>query len=202
VEHVLATSTLPQKKSQNMLVQMDGVLAPMVTSKDVVLHVCGVSDHSNRRFSAGRNRRWGGGGADSGRGWLQVIGTAGGTGCTIEFAGEAIRALSMEARMSICNMAIEAGARAGLIAPDRTTYDYLRGRPMVPSEGTAEWDAAVAHWDSLSSDEGAHFDKVVVIDATDIAPTVTWGTSPQDVAPITGVVGRLSALPPSSLLSW
>lgn len=158
VEHVLATSTLPQKKARNMLVQVDGPLLPFVTSKDIALHVCG------------------------------VIGTAGGTGSTIEFAGQAIRELSMEARMSICNMAIEAGARAGLIAPDETTFEYLRGRPMVPAQDTAEWDAAKEYWLGLQSDEGAYYDKVVMIEAADIAPTVTWGTSPQDVAPITGTV--------------
>jgi 3-isopropylmalate dehydratase len=158
VEHVLATSTLPQKKSKNMLVRVDGEVGPGVTSKDIVLHICG------------------------------VIGTAGGTGSTIEFAGSAIRALSMEARMSISNMAIEAGARAGMIAPDEITIEYMRGRPMVPQEGTPEWEAAVAYWLSLQTDEGAKFDREVIIDADDIAPTVTWGTSPQDTAPVTGVV--------------
>jgi len=156
VEHVLATQTLPQKKAKNMLIRVDGPLAPGVTSKDVVLHVCG------------------------------RIGTAGGTGCAIEFAGEAIRGLSMEARMSISNMAIEAGARAGLIAPDDITYDYLQGRPMCPTG--AEWDKATAYWRTLQSDDGAAYDETVIIDSKDIAPTVTWGTSPQDTAPITGVV--------------
>jgi len=117
-----------------------------------------------------------------------VIGTAGGTGATIEFAGSAIRSLSMEGRMSVCNMAIEAGARAGLIAPDQTTVDYLRGRPMLPREDSPEWAAAVDYWHTLASDPGAVYDKEVHIDAADIAPTVTWGTSPQDTAPITGVV--------------
>jgi len=158
VEHVLATSTLPQVKAQNMLVSIEGELGAGVTSKDVVLHVCG------------------------------VIGTAGGTGATIEFAGSAIRSLTMEGRMSVCNMAIEAGARAGLIAPDATTVDYLRGRPMLPKEGSAEWAAATAYWQTLYSDAGAMYDREVHIDAADIAPTVTWGTSPQDTAPITGVV--------------
>ena len=156
VEHVLATQTLPQKKVKNMLVRVDGPLRPGVTSKDIVLHVCG------------------------------EIGTAGGTGCAIEFAGEAIRGLTMEGRMSISNMAIEAGARAGLIAPDQVTYDYLEGRPMCPTG--AEWDAAVAYWDTLASDADAAYDTTVVIDAKDIAPTVTWGTSPQDTAPITAAV--------------
>ena len=156
VEHVLATQTLPQKKAKNMLVRVDGPLGPGVTSKDVVLHVCG------------------------------RIGTAGGTGCAIEFAGEAIRGLSMEARMSVSNMAIEAGARAGLIAPDAVTYAYLKGRPMCPTG--AEWDRAVAYWETLGSDAGAAFDETVVIDAADIAPTVTWGTSPQDTAAIDGAV--------------
>ncbi|KAL1523292.1 hypothetical protein AB1Y20_018241 [Prymnesium parvum] len=160
VEHVLATSTLPQKKALNMLVQVDGELGIGVTSKDIVLHICG------------------------------VIGTAGGTGATIEFAGSAIRSLSMEARMSISNMAIEAGARAGLIAPDEVTFAYLKGRPMVPKPDSVEWAAALSYWRSLRTDEGAHFDKEVHIDAADIAPTVTWGTSPEHTAPITGVVPR------------
>ena len=158
VEHVLATSTLGQVKAKNMLVSVEGELGAGVTSKDIILHICG------------------------------LIGTAGGTGSTIEFAGSAIRSLSMEGRMSICNMAIEAGARAGLIAPDDVTVDYLRGRPMLPREGSAEWDAAVANWKTLFSDPGAKYDREVHIDAADIAPTVTWGTSPQDTAPITGVV--------------
>ena len=156
VEHVLATQTLPQTKARNMLVRVDGPLPPGVVSKDVVLHVCG------------------------------LIGTAGGTGCAIEFAGEGIASLSMEARMSVSNMAIEAGARAGLIAPDATTYAYLKGRPMCPTG--AEWDAAVAYWETLATDAGAEYDEVVVINSADIAPTVTWGTSPQDTAPITGTV--------------
>ena len=141
-----------------MLVQVDGELGVGVTSKDVVLHICG------------------------------VIGTAGGTGATIEFAGSAIRSLSMEGRMSICNMAIEAGARAGLIAPDETTFSYLEGRPMLPAPGSSEWEAAKAYWRSLATDDGAKFDTEVHIDAADIAPTVTWGTSPEHTAPINGVV--------------
>jgi len=158
VEHVLATSTLTQIKAKNMLVSVEGTLGAGVTSKDIVLHICG------------------------------LIGTAGGTGSTIEFAGSAIRALSMEGRMSICNMAIEAGARAGLIAPDDTTFDYLRGRPMVPAETDKDWDSAVSYWRTLFSDEGAVYDREVHIDAADIAPTVTWGTSPEHTAAIIGVV--------------
>eukprot|EP00547_Thalassionema_nitzschioides_P005120 CAMPEP_0194211932 /NCGR_PEP_ID=MMETSP0156-20130528/11318_1 /TAXON_ID=33649 /ORGANISM="Thalassionema nitzschioides, Strain L26-B" /LENGTH=801 /DNA_ID=CAMNT_0038939621 /DNA_START=74 /DNA_END=2479 /DNA_ORIENTATION=+ len=154
VEHVLATQTLSQTKAKNMLIKIDGDLPTGVASKDIILHICG------------------------------IIGTAGGTGYTIEFGGTAIQELSMEARMSISNMAIEAGARAGVVAPDDVTFDYLKGRPMCPSG--EEWDKAVAYWRSLASDEGAAYDKVVEIDAKDIAPTITWGTSPQDVAPITG----------------
>jgi 3-isopropylmalate dehydratase len=145
-----------------MLIRVDGTLADGVTSKDIILHVIG------------------------------IIGTGGGTGFTIEFAGTAIEALSMEARMSISNMAIEAGARAGIMAPDETTYNYLYGRPMCPAPGP-EWDRAVEYWNSLKSDVGAVYDKTVVIDAKDIAPTVTWGTSPQDVAPVTGSVPVLDA---------
>lgn len=156
VEHVLATQTLAQTKAKNMLIEITGSLAAGVGSKDIILHVCG------------------------------LIGTAGGTGYTIEFGGSAIRTLSMEARMSISNMAIEAGARAGIIAPDEVTFEYLKGRPMSPS--VDEWDAAVAHWKSMCSDEGATYDKTIVIDASDIAPTVTWGTSPQDVIPVGGNV--------------
>ena len=158
VEHVLATATLTQKKALNMLVQVDGTLGAGVTSKDIVLHVCG------------------------------IIGTAGGTGATIEFAGSAIRSLSMEARMSISNMEIEAGARAGLIAPDDITFDYLANKPMVPAVDNPDWKRAVDYWRSLATDEGAKFDKEVHIDAADIAPTVTWGTSPEHTAPINGVV--------------
>jgi len=159
VEHVLATQTLPQTKAKNMLIRIDGSLEPGVTSKDIILHVCG------------------------------VIGTAGGTGATIEFAGKAIEELSMEARMSISNMAIEAGARAGIIAPDEITFEYLKGRPMSP-EGE-DWDKAVAYWKSLKTDEGASYDTTVIIDAKDIAPTVTWGTSPQDAMPVTGIIPKI-----------
>lgn len=151
--------TLPQTKGKNMLIRVDGELSEGVTSKDIVLHVCG------------------------------VIGTAGGTGHTIEFAGSAIRSCSMEARMSISNMAIEAGARAGLIAPDDITFEYIRGRPMSPTPGE-EWNKTVAYWKTLTSDPGAHYDKTVIIEGSDIAPTLTWGTSPQDTASILGSVPR------------
>uniref|UniRef100_A0A7S3S6Z9 3-isopropylmalate dehydratase n=1 Tax=Emiliania huxleyi TaxID=2903 RepID=A0A7S3S6Z9_EMIHU len=171
VEHVLATSTLQQQKMKNFLIRVDGALPVGVTAKDVILHVCG------------------------------LIGTAGGTGYTIEFAGEAIRSLSMEGRMSICNMAIEAGARAGLIAPDDVTFDYLRGRPMVPAPESDEWRAAVAHWRSLASDADAAYDRTVVIDAASIAPTVTWGTSPEDTAPISGRVPTLDQIDDPTLRS-
>jgi len=156
VEHVLATQTLPQPKSKNMRIHLEGPLSPGVTSKDVVLHI------------------------------ISVIGTAGGTGHVIEFSGEAISALSMEARMSICNMAIEAGARAGLIAPDETTFSYMKGRPMAPKG--KHFDLAVEYWRTLPSDPDAVYDKEIFIKASDIAPTITWGTSPQDAAPITASV--------------
>lgn len=156
VEHVLATQTLLQKPAKNMLVRVDGTLPAGVTAKDVVLSIIG------------------------------RLGTAGGTGYVIEFAGAAIRGLSMEGRMTVCNMAIEAGARAGLIAPDETTFAYLEGRPMTPKG--AAWEQAVAYWRTLPSDADAQYDAVVVLDAAEIVPTVTWGTSPEDVAPITGVV--------------
>ncbi|KAL4265621.1 3-isopropylmalate dehydratase [Pleurotus pulmonarius] len=156
VEHVLATQTLLQKKGKNMRITVDGELHEGVTSKDVILHIIG------------------------------VIGTAGGTGCVIEYAGSVFRGFSMEARMSVCNMSIEAGARAGMVAPDEITFEYLKNRPLVP-KGEA-WDRAVAYWKSLRTDEGAKFDIEVNIPASDIVPTVTWGTSPQDVVPITGAV--------------
>ncbi|KAJ8142315.1 hypothetical protein OY671_004531 [Metschnikowia pulcherrima] len=156
VEHVLATQTIIQTKSKNMRLNFDGDLAPGITSKDLVLHAIG------------------------------VIGTAGGTGCVIEFAGSAIEALSMEARMSICNMAIEAGARAGMIRPDEVTFNYIKGRPLSPKG--AEWDKAVKYWQTLYSDEGAHFDYDIHIKAADIVPTITWGNSPQDALPITASV--------------
>lgn len=161
VEHCLASQTLSQVKTKNMLINVDGELGDGVTSKDIILHIIG------------------------------MIGTAGGTGYTIEFGGSAIHALSMEARMSISNMAIEAGARAGIIAPDKITFEYLKGRPMCPQG--EEWDKAVEYWESLVSDEGAVFDKTVEIEARDIPPTVTWGTSPQDVAPVTGNVPMIEA---------
>jgi 3-isopropylmalate/(R)-2-methylmalate dehydratase large subunit len=149
VEHVMATQTLLAKKAKNMLVQVDGRLAPGVTAKDVVLAIIG------------------------------RIGTAGGTGYTIEFAGSVIRGLSMEGRMTVCNMAIEAGARAGLVAVDDKTIEYVRGRPLSPSG--VEWDQAVAYWRTLHSDPGAHFDTVVELDGNQIVPQVTWGTSPEMV---------------------
>lgn len=158
VEHVLATQTIITRRSKNMKVQVDGELGPGVGSKDIILYVIG------------------------------QIGTAGGTGAVIEFCGSAIRGLSMEARMSMCNMAIEGGARAGMIAPDQTTIDYLKGRPLAPKVDSPEWKKACNYWLGLKSDEGAKFDIEVLIEAKDIAPTVSWGTSPQDVIPITGVV--------------
>lgn len=141
-----------------MKVQVDGELAPGVSSKDIILHIIG------------------------------QIGTAGGTGAVIEFCGSAIRALSMEARMSICNMSIEAGARAGMIAPDEITFNYLKGKPLAPKVDSTEWKRAVQYWSTLKSDDGAHFDKEIYINAQDIPPTITWGTSPQDIVPITGVI--------------
>ena len=158
VEHVLATQCLITKRNKNMRIQVDGELTPGVSSKDVVLHAIG------------------------------LIGTAGGTGCVIEFCGSVIRSLSMEARMSICNMSIEGGARAGMVAPDEITFEYLKGRPLAPPPDSPEWERAVAYWKSLQSDPGAKYDVDVQIDAKDIVPTVTWGTSPEDVVPITGVV--------------
>ena len=156
VEHVLATQTLIQKKSKNMLVQVNGTLPKGVTAKDLVLAIIG------------------------------KIGTAGGTGHVIEFAGEAIRGLSMEGRMTVCNMSIEAGARAGMIAPDETTFDYIRSRPRAPKGEMLE--KAIAYWKTLKSDEGAHYDTVVTLDASELVPSVTWGSSPEDVVPVTGVV--------------
>ena len=156
VEHVLATQTLIQRPAKNMLVEVEGELPPGATAKDIVLHIIG------------------------------LIGTAGGTGHVIEYAGSTIRALDMAGRMTVCNMTIEGGARAGLIAPDETTFAYLQGRPMAP-KGLA-WEQAVAYWRTLPSDAGAHYDKVVRIDAAEVIPQVTWGTSPEDVLPITGRV--------------
>ncbi|RWP07518.1 MAG: 3-isopropylmalate dehydratase large subunit [Mesorhizobium sp.] len=156
VEHVLATQTLIQRKARNMLVRVDGVLPEGVTAKDIILAIIG------------------------------EIGTAGGTGYVIEYAGEAIRALSMEGRMTICNMSIEGGARAGLIAPDETTFAYVKDKPRAP-KGEA-WNAALAYWKTLQSDEGAHFDKVVVLDAAKLPPIVSWGSSPEDVVSVQGIV--------------
>ncbi len=156
VEHVLATQCLLQQKSKNMLVKIEGDLNPGVTAKDLVLAVIG------------------------------VVGTAGGTGYVIEYAGSAIRDLSMEGRMTVCNMSIEAGARAGLIAADQKTFDYVKGRAMAPKAGG--YEQAVEYWKTMVSDEGAHYDKVIELAAADITPHVTWGTSPQDVAPITARV--------------
>ena len=153
VEHVLATQTLIQQPAKNMRISVDGELAPGVTAKDVILAIIG------------------------------KIGTAGGTGHVIEFAGSAIRDLSMEGRMTVCNMAIEAGARAGMIAPDEKTFAYLEGKPMAPKGEV--WEKAVSYWRSLPSDDGASYDTEVVLDAADIAPTVTWGTSPEDALAIT-----------------
>ncbi len=149
VEHVMATQTLLAKKAKNMLIRVDGKVAPGITAKDIVLAIIG------------------------------KIGTAGGTGYTIEFAGDAIRALSMEGRMTVCNMAIEAGARAGLVAVDDKTIDYVKGRPMAPTG--VEWDQAAAYWKTLHSDADAQFDAVVTLRGEDIVPQVTWGTSPEMV---------------------
>jgi len=156
VEHVLATQTLLQKPAKNMRIVVDGTLPVGCTAKDIVLAIIG------------------------------KIGTAGGTGHVIEYAGEAIRALDMAGRMTVCNMSIEAGARAGMVAPDQTTFDYVKGRPFAP-KGEA-FERAVAWWKTLPSDEGAHFDKEVRLNAAEIVPQVTWGTSPEDVLPITGIV--------------
>ena len=156
VEHVLATQTLIQKKSKNMKVEIKGKLRPGVTAKDITLSVIGAT------------------------------GTAGGTGYVIEYCGEAIRDLSMEGRMTVCNMAIEGGARAGLIAPDEKTFEYCKGRPHAPKG--AAWEQAIEYWKTLFTDESAHFDKIIEINGEDIAPVVTWGTSPEDVLPITEIV--------------
>jgi 3-isopropylmalate/(R)-2-methylmalate dehydratase large subunit len=156
VEHVLATQTLIQKKAQNMLVQVDGKLAPGATAKDIILAIIG------------------------------QIGTAGGTGSVIEYAGDAIRGLSMEGRMTVCNMSIEGGARAGMIAPDETAFAYLKDRPKSPKG--AAWDQARRYWDTLTTDQGAHFDRVVKLDAAALPPIVSWGTSPEDVVSIEGMV--------------
>ncbi len=156
VEHVLATQTLIQKKAKNMLVQVNGTLPQGVTAKDIVLAIIG------------------------------EIGTAGGTGYVIEYAGEAIRSLSMEGRMTVCNMSIEGGARAGIIAPDEKTFEYVTGRPKAPKGAALE--QALAYWKTLHSDEGAEFDKVVTLDAANLPPIVSWGSSPEDVVSVRGVV--------------
>ncbi|MCB2058756.1 MAG: 3-isopropylmalate dehydratase large subunit, partial [Novosphingobium sp.] len=156
VEHVLATQTLLLSRSKTMEVRVEGQLGPGVSAKDLVLHICG------------------------------VLRASGGTGYVIEYTGEAIRDLSVEGRLTVSNMAIEHGARAGLIAPDDKTFAYVKGRPYAPKGD--EWEAAVAWWKNLATDPGATYDKVVVIQAADIAPTVTWGTSPEDTVPITGTV--------------
>jgi 3-isopropylmalate/(R)-2-methylmalate dehydratase large subunit len=156
VEHVLATQTLIQKKAKNMRAVVDGQLPEGVTGKDIILAIIG------------------------------EIGTAGGTGYVLEYAGEAIRALSMEGRMTVCNMSIEGGARAGLVAPDQKAFDFLRGRPKSP-QGAA-WDAAMRYWETLHSDDGAHFDHEIRLDAAKLPPIVTWGTSPEDVISISGAV--------------
>ena len=154
VEHVLATQTLIQKPAKNMLISVEGQLQPGVSPKDLILAIIG------------------------------EIGTAGGTGHVIEYSGDAIKKLSMEGRMTLCNMSIEAGARAGMIAPDEITFEYLQGKPMSPKG--KDWELAVEWWKSLPSDEGAVYDKKIIIDANKIKPTVTWGTSPEDVVPIDG----------------
>lgn len=156
VEHVLATQTLMMNKAKNMRIKVTGKLSTGVTSKDVILHIIG------------------------------IIGTAGGTGSVVEFCGEVFEKMSVEARMSVCNMTIEAGARAGMVAPDEITFEYLKGRPLCPKG--KEWDKAVAYWKSLRTDKGAKFDKDIHINGADIPPTVTWGTSPEDTVPITGIV--------------
>jgi len=156
VEHVLATQTLIQKKSKNFLLKVDGKLPIGVTAKDVILKIIG------------------------------IIGTAGGTGFVIEFSGNVIKSLSMEERMTVCNMTIEAGARAGLIQPDEKTFKYLENKPMSPKKG--KWNKALDYWNSLKSDANCKFDKEVIINGSDIVPQVTWGTSPQDVVPVNGSV--------------
>ena len=156
VEHVLATQTLIQRKAKNMRAVVDGTLPEGVTAKDIILAIIG------------------------------EITMSGGTGHVIEYTGEAIRALSMEGRMTVCNMSIEGGARAGMVAPDEKTFDYLKGRPKAPKD--AAWDEAMAYWSTLQSDEGAHFDKEIRLDAARLPPIVTWGTSPEDVISVTGKV--------------
>jgi 3-isopropylmalate/(R)-2-methylmalate dehydratase large subunit len=161
VEHVLATQCLPQRKPKTMLIQVSGKLGEGVTAKDLALAIIG------------------------------KIGTDGATGHVIEYAGEAVRALSVEGRMTLCNMSIEAGARAGMIAPDETTFAYVEGKRFAPQG--ADWDAAIAHWRSLATDPGAKYDTVVELNAADLAPFVTWGTNPGMVVPITASVPQLPA---------
>ena len=156
VEHVLATQTLQLRRSKTMEIRVEGDLGPGISSKDLILHIIG------------------------------VIGTAGGTGHVIEYRGKVFEQMSVESRLTVCNMSIEGGARAGLIAADDVTFAYIKGRPLAPKG--ADWDAAVAHWRTLHTDDGAVFDKSVVIDAADVQPTVTWGTSPEDTVAIGGVV--------------
>ena len=156
VEHVLATQTMLQKPAKNMRITVNGALPPGVSGKDMILEI------------------------------IRRIGTAGGTGHVIEYAGEAVRALDMAGRMTVCNMSIEGGARAGLIAPDEKTFEYIKGRPYAPKG--VDWDAALAYWRTLPSDEGATYDRELVIEASEIPPMVTWGTSPENALPITGVV--------------
>jgi 3-isopropylmalate/(R)-2-methylmalate dehydratase large subunit len=163
VEHVLATQTLVQTKSKNMRISVDGKLAPSATAKDIILAIIG------------------------------EIGTAGGTGYSVEYAGEAIRALSIEGRMTVCNMSVEAGAKAGFIAPDEKAYAYLKDRPKTPKG--QDWDAAMRYWETLHSDDGAHFDSEVKLDAAKLPPLVTWGTSPEQVVSIGGRVPVLDAVP-------
>ena len=156
VEHVLATQTLIQKKAKNMKIEVTGSLSDGITAKDIILAIIG------------------------------EIGTAGGTGYVIEFCGSAIESLSMEGRMTVCNMTIEGGARAGLIAPDAKTFEYIKGRPKAPTGG--DWDKAMAYWETLKSDDGALFDKVITIDANNLTPIVSWGSSPEDVIAVIGAV--------------
>lgn len=156
VEHVLATQTLQLSRSKSMEIRVEGLLGPAISPKDLILHIIG------------------------------VIGAAGGTGHVIEYRGEVFEKMSIEGRLTVSNMSIEAGARAGLIAPDETTFTYLKDRPMAPKG--EDWDRAVAYWKTLRTDDGAIFDKTVTINAADVAPSVTWGTSPEDVLPVTGLV--------------
>ena len=156
VEHVLATQTLRARKMKNMAVRVNGQLNPGVTAKDLALH------------------------------FIALIGTAGGTGCVVEYMGEAIEALSMEGRMTLCNLSIEGGARAGLVAPDEKTFDYVKGRPAAPKGG--QWETAQAYWKTLKSDPDAHWDEVIEIDAADVEPTITWGTSPEQAVALSSTV--------------